>query len=156
MSSRKWNKWENHDETHDLPQREIMHKTTKRDSTEVKDKENNLLTMAYFPDFTGFIQRTVIQEATLHSVWRPIKIRILQKVEVHACPRRQEESGQTDCLLAREVAGKKDPWRTSSNIQRFMGHGTKGERRRFVVDSNHCSAPKPWGIKIIHPRTGSH
>lgn len=45
-----------------------MHRTTKGDSTEVKDKANNLLTLAYFPDFTGCIQKTVIQEVTLHSI----------------------------------------------------------------------------------------
>lgn len=31
---KKWNKWENHAEKHDLPQREIMHRTIKEDSTE--------------------------------------------------------------------------------------------------------------------------
>lgn len=68
LMGKKWNKWENHAEKHDLPQREIMHKTIKEDSTELKGKANNLLTLPYFPDFTAFTQKTVIQEATQHSI----------------------------------------------------------------------------------------
>lgn len=44
-----------------------MHRTIKEDSIELKGKANNLLTLPYFPDFIAFTQKTVIQEATLHS-----------------------------------------------------------------------------------------
>ena len=50
---------------------------------------------------------------------------------------------EEDCLPARGVVGKKDPQRTSSNIQRSVGHGSYRERRRFVVSSNHHSTLKP-------------
>lgn len=96
-----------------------MHRTMKVDGPGNKDKDNNGIKLAYYPNFTGFAQKTTFQEATLNSIWRG---------EGHIYPRgRKHQDRRT--VLARGMGREKYPERQHLTVRDPVGQGIRMEEK---------------------------